>query len=85
MHSIGFVATMLRMRVRVRVKPDSRREAFEEIEEGVFSIAVKEPAERNEANARVRELLARHFHVPEGKVRMRTGARGGTKTFDVIH
>ncbi len=72
------------MRVRVKVTPDARREKFEEIEKGVFVVAVKERAERNEANARVRELIARHFHVPEGKVRMLAGARGGNKTFDVI-
>lgn len=73
------------MRVRVKVTPRARRERFDEIGAGVFVVAVKEPAERNEANARVRELLARHFHVPEGRVRMITGARSGNKTFDVIH
>lgn len=72
------------MRVRVKVTPGARREKFEEVGDGVFMVAVKEPAERNEANARVRGLLARHFHVPEGKVRMLTGARGETKTFNVI-
>lgn len=73
------------MHVRVKVTPDARREKMEELKTGVFVIAVKEPAEQNRANARVRELLARHFHVPVEKVRMRTGARSGSKTFDVIH
>ena len=78
------LAMMGLMRVRVRVTPGARREKCEETEPGTLIITVKEPAAQNAANARVRELLARHFHVPEEKVRMRTGARSGNKTFDVI-
>ncbi len=73
------------MFIRVKVKPDARREKFEETDVGVFAIAVKEPAERNEANARVRELLARHFRVSEGNVHMVSGVRGVNKTFNVVH
>lgn len=78
---IWYDGTMI---VRVKVKPDARREEFEEIRKGVFVAEIKEPARNNAANTRVRELLARHFRVPKGQVRMRTGAHSGSKTFDVI-
>lgn len=73
------------MTIRVKVKPGARREKFEDRGGGVFAIAVKEPAERNAANTRVRELLASHFRVRVGNVRMMSGARSGNKTFNVLH
>lgn len=72
------------MLVRVKVTPGARRERCEKEKTGCFIIAVKEPAERNAANRRVRELIAMHFKVPIAQVRMKTGARGKTKTFEVI-
>jgi len=44
-----------------------------------FVISVKEKAERNEANARVLELVARYFKVPVKKVRIINGHRHPSK------
>ena len=63
---------------------DARRELFKKMGELHFEISVKEPAERNAANQRVRELLAEHFGVSVSKIRFITGMRGKNKTFDVI-
>lgn len=72
------------MRVRVNVTPSARRERFEETKSNVFVISVREKAERNEANERVRKLLSLHFRVPMSLVRFVSGVRGKSKTFDVI-
>lgn len=71
------------MYVRVEVKPDARRESVMHVDEKTLSIAVKEPATQNLANARVRELVALEFHVPIGKVKMISGHRSPRKIFDI--
>lgn len=72
------------MQIKVRVTPRARREKFEETGEREFTAAVKERAERSEANHRVQTLVARHFNVPLTSVRFLTGLRARTKTFEVV-
>jgi len=74
----------MNMKVRVKVHPHAHHERFEEVREGVFEAAVKEPRERNEANTRVQRLVARHYNVPLTSVRFLTGARGTNKVFEVV-
>lgn len=56
-----------------------KKEVFSVLAPDTFEIAVKEPAERNMANGRVIELVARHLGVPRGKVRIVSGHRSPTK------
>lgn len=70
---------------RVRVTPGAKRESVITTDAKSFSISVKEPAERNLANDRVREILAEHFSVPIGKVRLIAGHRSPQKVFDIGH
>jgi uncharacterized protein YggU (UPF0235/DUF167 family) len=58
------------MFVHVIVTPHSRKEVH---------IRVREPAERNMANKRVIELIARVFQVPATQVRILTGHRSPSK------
>ncbi len=71
------------MYVRVEVKPNAKRESVMHIDDKTLSIAVKEPAERNLANMRVRELVAEEFSVPVAKVKMISGHRSPRKIFDI--
>jgi uncharacterized protein YggU (UPF0235/DUF167 family) len=70
------------MQVRAKVSAGKKKELFIG-RDGYFEIHVREEAQRNEANARVRELLAEHFGVRVADVRIRTGHRSPSKTFDV--
>ena len=72
------------MKVRVHVRPGSRREKIEKNDKGDLVISVREEAERNEANERVKELVAKMHKVPLSKVRLVTGIRSPRKTFEVI-
>lgn len=72
------------MRVHIAVTPNARREVFEKTADTAFVAKVKKPASRNQANARVRELLASHFGVSLSSIRFVTGMRGKKKVFDVI-
>lgn len=71
------------MYVRVEVRPGARKESVLQTDDKTYTIAVREPAERNQANARVREVLAEHLSVPIGKVRMVSGHRSPRKIFDI--
>ena len=70
--------------VRVRVRPDRNKERITEIKEHDFTIDVREPAEHNEANDRVCELLAMHFSVPRKQARIISGFKSGTKKVSLI-
>ena len=74
------------LHVRVRVTPGAKKESFvqSEAESSIFLASVKAPAERNEANDRVRTLVARFFGVPLSAARMLSGHRSIQKMF-VIH
>ena len=70
------------MYVKAHVYPGMKRE--ECVREGdVFHISVKEPAQRNLANTRVRELIARELHVRPTNVRLVSGHRSSSKVFAV--
>ena len=70
--------------VKVKVFPKTKKEKFVECSDNSFEIYVREPAERNMANTRVRELIARHFGVELSKVVIRTGHRARGKTLAII-
>ena len=69
--------------VKVSVAADAKRETFEVVGENRFKISVKERAERNLANRRVLELVAAHFGVPAGSVRILSGHQRPSKLIAV--
>ncbi len=71
------------MYIRVEVKPGAKRESVMHLDDKTLSIAVKEPAERNLANLRVRQLVAEEYGVPMAKVKMISGHRSPRKIFDI--
>lgn len=71
------------MYIKLRVQAGSKKETFEKVSEDHFVVAVKEKAERNMANGRVVELVARHFGIPLGKVRIINGHHSPSKILSV--
>jgi len=71
------------MYCKVKVVPAAKKESFVKKSEDHFNVSVKEPAERNLANRRVLELVAEHFKVPYGKVRLVSGHHSPSKIFRV--
>lgn len=72
------------MYVKVRVFPGNKKEVVQKISKNTFEIRVKEPAERNLANIRIRELIANEYGVLSKQVRLVSGHRSNTKIVDVI-
>lgn len=71
------------MEVRVRVTPGGRRERVTKLSETELQVVVREPAERNAANSRVREIVAETFGVLPRSVHIRTGHKSHTKVYTI--
>ncbi len=71
------------MYVKVHAVPGAKKELIEKENETTYQISVKEPAERNLANGRIRELLCAEFGLEKGRVRMISGHRSPSKIFSV--
>lgn len=67
--------------VYAKVFPSAKKEKVIALENNAFEIYVREPAQRNMANTRVRECIANHFGIPTSKVIMQTGHRTRKKSF----
>ncbi len=61
------------MYIRVTVEPGAKEEDLHVLTPDNFAIKVRAKAEMNMANNRLREMLARHFKLPVGKVRIISG------------
>ena len=71
------------MYVRVHVAPGSKREQITEGKDGTLLISVREKAEGNQANKRVRELVALRLLLPLSKVRILSGHHSPTKLLTI--
>lgn len=71
------------MYVKVKVTPDAKKEKFERKSEELFEISVKEKAKQNMANDRVRELMAQHFGMVKGDIKIISGHRSPNKIISI--
>ncbi len=71
------------MYVKVRVMAGVKKEAIERVSKDAFKLSVREPAERNMANTRVRELIAREFSISVAKVKIISGHHSPSKILSV--
>ncbi len=61
------------VRVNVRVTPRAKRPGVETAPDGTLLVKVTAPAEDGRANAALVDMLADHFGVPKGSVRIIRG------------
>ncbi len=61
------------MYIKVRAEAGAKKEEISKIDEDTYEIKVREPAERNMANVRIRELVARDLGIKIEKVKILTG------------
>lgn len=70
------------MYIRVDVTPGAKKETVKK-EGEKWHISVREPAEGNRANTRVRELIALECSVSVSRVRILTGHHSRTKMISI--
>ena len=71
------------MKIQVKVKPNSKVEEVSQ-EGDSFVVKVKAPPKEGRANRAVIRLLAEHFEVPQGQVRILSGFRSKNKVAEVV-
>lgn len=71
------------MYIRVKIAPNSKKESIIKKSDNIFEISVKEKAERNMANDKVRELVASYCKVSIDSVRIINGHHSPTKLISI--
>ncbi len=61
------------MLITVKVIPKSSKNELEQISEGVFKAKITVAPEKGKANAKVIELLSRHFNIPKSEIQIVSG------------
>jgi hypothetical protein len=73
------------MKIQVKVKPRCKTEdVTREMDGNVYVVRVKEPPVEGKANRAVLKLLAKHFGVPESRLRIVTGLTSRNKVIEVM-
>ncbi len=71
------------MKYSVFVKPKSRSEKVEKVDEKTLKVWIKAAPVVGKANEAVIKLLANYFSVPKSRIMVVTGTRGKHKIVDV--
>ncbi len=71
------------MYIKVRVTADAKKDSVTQKTADHFNISVREPAENNRANRQVLQLIAKHYNIPVGKIRIISGHHSPGKILDV--
>ena len=71
------------MYIKVRVTPGAKKEAVKQVSEDTWEIKVKERAERNMVNTRLKIILGDLFHITPKQVRLVSGPRSPSKIFSL--
>jgi len=72
------------MKIRVKVKPNSRENSINEIEKGYYEVRVSVPAEKGRANEKVIEVLSKYFKTSKSKIIIVRGQKNKEKLIEVI-
>lgn len=71
------------MKISVIVRPNSKKELVEKIDEKTLQVHVKEPAKENKANIALINLLSDYFKVPKSKISIVAGMKTKHKIIEI--
>ena len=71
------------MKIRVKVKPNAKKDEVKQIENDYFEIRVTVVPEKGKANKRVIELLSKYLKVPKSRIKLIRGETSKEKLFEV--
>jgi len=72
------------MKVRVKVKPNSRVDRIDKVDDLTYNAWVRAPAREGEANEAVIALLSNYFNVSKSVIVLKRGASSRHKTFEIL-
>jgi len=71
------------MRIRIKAKPNSKKEIIKKIENDYFEVKVSAPPENGKANTRLIELLSKYFKLPKSKIQIIKGGANKNKIIEL--
>lgn len=71
------------MKKSVKVKPNSKKQAIVEEEDGSLTVHLKSPPVDGKANKELIELLAKKFNVPKSSITIQLGLSGRNKLVNI--
>ncbi len=72
------------MRIFVKVKPNSKVEKVEKIDEVHFVVSVKAPPVEGKANEALIKLLSDYFNIPKGNIKIVSGLSSKSKIVEIL-
>lgn len=69
--------------IRVKVKPNARIRALEELSDGTWLAQIKSPPVDGKANEELLALVAEHFGCRKSQVSIKSGASGRMKLVQI--
>ena len=72
------------MKKSVKVKPNSKTQSIEEMEDGTLKVNLKSPPVDGKANKELIELLAKKFKVAPFKIQIKSGVSAKTKLIEIV-
>ncbi|RUM59011.1 MAG: DUF167 domain-containing protein [Persephonella sp.] len=70
-------------RIKVKVKPNAKREEIKEIEKDYLEVRTTVVPEKGKANKRVIEILSKYFKIPKSRIRLVRGETSREKIFEL--
>ena len=72
------------MLIHVKIHPEAGKDEVVEKSDVSYVVYVRAKAERNEANERMREVLAGHLKIAPEKLRIVTGHHSPSKIIEIL-
>ncbi len=71
------------MKIKVKVKPNAKKNEVKKIEEGFYEVRVTVVPEKGKANKKVIELLSKELKVPKSRIKLIRGETSKEKIFEI--
>ena len=68
-------------KIKVKVKPNAKREDIKEIERDFFEVRTTVVPEKGKANKKVIEILSKYLKVPKSRIKLIKGETSREKIF----
>ena len=71
------------MKIRVKVKPNSKQQKIEELDDGSLIIRLKSPPIDGKANQELIKILAQKYQVTKSQIRIKSGNSSQNKLIEI--
>lgn len=71
------------MLIKVKVFPQSKKQALIQKSEDSFEVKVKSKPEGGRANEETKQILAEHFQISTSKIKLIRGGKSKNKIFEI--